>query len=153
MKNRLEIGDVNAKESVMEEEAETTNEPEQNGGEGPEVLEDTTLTIAERIESRIQDRRLKEWLAHCDPELALLCILMARRLLGEPDSADPDEAEEVYAGDGLANYYAGNPHRLLRKAGVPKKWWDIWTAGDWAAFEDYLFRPNETGLPASRVFP
>ncbi len=123
-------------------EAETSHKSETTGGEptGPEI------EIRDRMERRRRDRRLKEWLDGCDPELTVLAILIAQTRFYKPTEYGP-----------LADAYQRDPDGFLEEAGIPAAWREVWNKGDWETFEQYIdvgkpvTKPG--GLPASRGFP
>ncbi len=124
--------------------AEETAENETESG--PESTEEEEVEIRNRMCRRVRDRRLKEWLDGCDPELTVLCILIAQNQFFETEPYQ-------YLGGGLARLYFEDPHRLLAEANIPEEKWEIWKQGDWEEFEEYFESDGQSGLPAERGLP
>ncbi len=131
-------------------ERETESGPDGEAVEGgePSSTQAEGADVRDRMARRVLDRRLEEWLDSCDPELTVLCVLIAQNQFFDTDP-------HSYAGGELERLYGENPDRLLAEANLPEDMWETWKVGRWDVIEKYFTAdfPGPSGLPAERGFP
>ncbi len=92
------------------------------------------------------NERLRDWLDACDPELAVLCILIVQTIFTRP----PDYS-------GLDRYFAENRSELIERAHLGRLR-ELWERRDWEALEARIqirgvSPPFDPNMPVVRGLP
>ncbi len=99
--------------------------------------------MARTVKDAVDNRRLRELIKKCDPEVTVLSLLIAQAQVGV----------DTYPRDLVHGRYRQDPTKLFGLAHLPSKIRTAWRNGDWEALAEYLGQGADGEVPTNRGWP